>query len=145
MCRVASSAIAVSSQHIHWIDINDPLNFRRRFQCSEATQRTAIAIVNKCLIMVEYGRKDIDDTGKPLKGADVKFPFHWQHRSRTPQICSYPVWVKTDDNGAWSCDLIPPAMLPTELSFWLRISILCPNIALNPMISMTSENRQPLD
>lgn len=55
----------------------------------------------------------VDDTGKPLQDADVEFCVHWEHRSRTPQICSYRVWVKTDVNGVWSCNLIPPSMLKT--------------------------------
>jgi thiol-disulfide isomerase/thioredoxin len=53
----------------------------------------------------------LDDEDKPLPNADVEFCIHWANRSRTPQICSYRVWVKTDENGKWSFDLLPPGML----------------------------------
>lgn len=58
------------------------------------------------------GGRVLDDKGEPLVNADVEFCIRWENRTRTPQICSYRVWVKTDENGFWSFDLLPPNQLP---------------------------------
>ncbi|MDR1958079.1 MAG: carboxypeptidase regulatory-like domain-containing protein [Planctomycetaceae bacterium] len=58
-----------------------------------------------------------DNEGKPLSDADVEFCIPWKNRSRTPQICSYRVWVKTDENGKWSFDLLPPEMTGETIHF----------------------------
>jgi uncharacterized GH25 family protein/thiol-disulfide isomerase/thioredoxin len=70
---------------------------------------------------VQVGGIIVDETGKPSANADIEFCIHWENRSRTPQICSYRVWVKTDENGVWTCNLIPKKMLNRDVHFFVDI------------------------
>ncbi|MDR2705630.1 MAG: carboxypeptidase-like regulatory domain-containing protein, partial [Planctomycetaceae bacterium] len=53
-----------------------------------------------------------DDHGKPLADAKVSFSFAMTERSRIkPGTVGCGVDVKTDKNGQWSCDFVPPEHL----------------------------------
>ncbi|MDR2168902.1 MAG: carboxypeptidase regulatory-like domain-containing protein [Planctomycetaceae bacterium] len=75
----------------------------------------------------QIGGVVIDDSGKPYPNADVEFCIPWGNRSRTPQICQYRVWVKTDEKGVWTCNLIPPNILQNEVNFYVESANFMPS------------------